>query len=73
LGPGTAHDLIFLDPPYGKQMGEKALEAALEGGWLAPDALIVWEESAAITPPLQTELLDSRRYGGTVLSLLRVR
>ena len=72
LGAGTPHDLVFLDPPYGKQIGEKALAAALEGGWIAPGALIVWEENAAITPPPQTELLDSRTYGDTTLSLLRV-
>ena len=29
LADGTPHDLIFLDPPYGKGMGEKALASAM--------------------------------------------
>ena len=71
LGPGSPHDLIFLDPPYGAGLGEAALARALEGGWIAPGALIVWEESAPITPPPQTKLLESRAYGATTLSFLR--
>lgn len=70
--PG-AHDLVFLDPPYGRALGEAALAAALEGGWIAPGALVVWEESAPIAPPAPLALLDQRRYGDTTLSILRHR
>ncbi len=70
LGAGTPHDLIFLDPPYGKELGEQALAAALHGGWVADDALIVWEESATIIPPAGVTQLDNRRYGDTVISIL---
>ena len=73
LGPGSPHDLIFLDPPYGAGLGEAALARVLEGGWIAPGALIVWEESAPITPPPQAELLESRAYGATTLSFLRAQ
>jgi len=65
-----ACNLIFLDPPYGKGLGEKALATALAGGWVADDALIIWEESAEITPPAGVEILDSRKYGDTVISIL---
>ncbi|UWQ10584.1 16S rRNA (guanine(966)-N(2))-methyltransferase RsmD [Aliiroseovarius crassostreae] len=65
---GTAHNLIFLDPPYGKGLGEKALTSAIAGGWIAPDALIVWEENTGIALPEGIRLLDSRRYGDTVIS-----
>src|SRR5882757_3032145 len=46
---GPAHpvepfSLAFLDPPYGKELAEKALVSAREGGWLTKDALIVVEE-----------------------------
>jgi 16S rRNA (guanine966-N2)-methyltransferase len=68
---GLPYDLVFLDPPYGKGLGEVALAQALAQGWIAPEALIVWEENAAIVPPDGVELLDSRRYGDTVISLLR--
>ncbi|MGB8812688.1 MAG: 16S rRNA (guanine(966)-N(2))-methyltransferase RsmD, partial [Paracoccaceae bacterium] len=49
---GPAHSLIFLDPPYGKAMGEAALTSAIAGHWLAPGAVVVWEESTAPTIPI---------------------
>jgi 16S rRNA (guanine966-N2)-methyltransferase len=64
-------DLAFLDPPYGRGLGERALAAALRGGWLAEGALVVWEESVNPHPPPALTLLDARRYGDTVISLLR--
>nr|WP_325253670.1 16S rRNA (guanine(966)-N(2))-methyltransferase RsmD [Amylibacter sp.] len=72
LGPldGAPFDLIFLDPPYGKAMGQKALSAALAGGWIAPGALIVWEENAAQVPPEGFEQLDMRKYGDTFVHML---
>jgi 16S rRNA (guanine966-N2)-methyltransferase len=73
LPPNTAapYTLIFLDPPYGKQMGEAALAAAIKGNWLAPGAVVVWEESAAITPPAAFTKLDQRKYGDTTITILR--
>jgi len=69
LGAGEAHDLLFLDPPYGKALGEAALQAALRAGWLAPGAVVVWEESADVTPPAGVRLLDERRYGDTFIRI----
>ncbi len=66
-----AFDLVFLDPPYGKEMGERAMEAALDQGWLAPEAVVVWEESAPPILPPALSLLDQRRYGDTVITLAR--
>ncbi|MBO6549964.1 MAG: 16S rRNA (guanine(966)-N(2))-methyltransferase RsmD [Rhizobiales bacterium] len=62
-------NLIFLDPPYNKELGEKALNSAIEGGWLAEEALIILEEnkSATITWPEGIELLDEKTYGDTTL------
>ena len=37
-GPG--YDLVFMDPPYGKALGEAAIQSALEGGWLTDGALV---------------------------------
>ena len=74
LGPSTGAPatLVFLDPPYGKGLGDKALVAALEGGWIAPDACIVWEESGPVTPPAGVRMLDSRRYGDTTITICEV-
>ncbi len=71
LGVGEPHDLIFLDPPYGKGLGEKALAAAIAGGWIAPGALIVWEEGVAVTPPPGVSQLDERKYGDSTIRLFR--
>ena len=67
LGPMV----VFLDPPYRRGLGERAIAAALAGGWLAEGALVVWEEAAPIAPPPALTLRDSRRYGDTMISLLR--
>lgn len=65
-------DLVFLDPPYGKGMGQAALAGALAGGWLAKDATIVWEESAPMDPPDGFLRTDKRKYGDTWITLLEV-
>lgn len=70
--PGAGATLVFLDPPYGKGLGDKALVAAMDGGWIAPGATIVWEENGPVTPPAGVALLDSRRYGDTLVSICEV-
>jgi 16S rRNA (guanine966-N2)-methyltransferase len=69
--PDAPYDLIFLDPPYGQKLGEAALTTALAQGWIAADALIVWEENTPIPPFPGLTLLESRPYGDTVISLFR--
>lgn len=68
--PNAPFDLVFLDPPYGKGMGDKALGAALAGGWIAKNALVVWEEQAAQLAPEGFIRLDTRKYGDTHVTLL---
>ena len=62
-GSGGPFDLVFLDPPYRKNLLAPAL-AALREGWLAENALIVAEcgENEKIeTGDLQ--VIDERVYG----------
>ncbi|MFA5539175.1 MAG: RsmD family RNA methyltransferase, partial [Gemmobacter sp.] len=68
---GAGYDLVFLDPPYGKALGEAALASCVAGGWLTPGALVVWEEGAPPVVPEGFAQLDQRRYGDTVVTLLR--
>lgn len=75
LGPaGTMgpFDLVFLDPPYGKGLGEKALASLAAGKWLAPDAVIVFEESRESTLELPPGFaIEFRReYGAAAVRLL---
>lgn len=63
-------DLVFLDPPYGKGMGQQALATAKTGGWLAQGALIVWEESTPMDAPDGFKRTDRRKYGSTHVTFL---
>ena len=69
--PTAPFTVIFLDPPYGKSMGEAALAAAVGGGWIAPGALIVWEEGAPPVLPDGIALEDQRKYGDTFVTIAR--
>lgn len=62
--------LIFLDPPYGEELGAAALSSAAQGGWIAQDALIVWEEASPVDAPVGFEVIDRRKYGDTHITLL---
>jgi len=68
---GVPFSLVFLDPPYGRSLGQVALAATARGGWLAEDSLVVWEEGAQQMPPEGFEMLDARRYGDTWVHVLR--
>jgi 16S rRNA (guanine966-N2)-methyltransferase len=68
---GAPYGLVFLDPPYGKGLGEVALTAALARGWIAPGAMVVWEERASPALPEGFALADQRKYGDTVVTLLK--
>ena len=75
---GPAHpvepfSLVFLDPPYGKGLAEKALASLRGGGWLTRGALLVVEEAkaAAFTAPEGFEELERRAYDDTEFVFLR--
>lgn len=69
--PGAGYGLVFLDPPYGKGLGEMVLAVARQGAWLAPGAMVVWEEGVAPSVPEEFALVDQRKYGDTIVTLLR--
>jgi 16S rRNA (guanine966-N2)-methyltransferase len=73
--PNEPFSLVFLDPPYGQGLAEKALASARQGGWLTRDALIVVEESrdAGFTAPDGFEEIDRRDYDDTEFVFLRLR
>jgi 16S rRNA (guanine966-N2)-methyltransferase len=71
--PHEPFSLAFLDPPYGKRLGEKALASLRDGGWLMPGALIVVEEAVAaklVTPDGFAEL-ERRAYDDTEFVVMR--
>jgi 16S rRNA (guanine966-N2)-methyltransferase len=75
---GTAHpiepfSLAFVDPPYGRGLGEQAVVAARTGGWLTPAALIVVEEArrSTFTAPEGFDELERRSYDDTEFVIIR--
>ena len=74
--PGSAGEpfgLAFLDPPYGRGLGERALAALGHGGWLAGQAVCVVERGAG-EEALAVDgftLLDQRTYGVAEVRFLR--
>jgi 16S rRNA (guanine966-N2)-methyltransferase len=76
LGPAAPLEpftLVFLDPPYGQGLAEKALVSARDGGWLTPGALIVVEEAvkSAFAAPEGFSELERRRYDDTEFVFMR--
>ncbi|MDO1557980.1 16S rRNA (guanine(966)-N(2))-methyltransferase RsmD [Brevundimonas sp. 2R-24] len=70
---GEAFGLVFLDPPYGLGLGEKALVRLIEGGWITEDAVVVYERGAD-EPDIETpgyERLDARDYGAARVLFLK--
>jgi 16S rRNA (guanine966-N2)-methyltransferase len=65
------YGLVFLDPPYGRGLGERAIASAIAGGWVAPGALVAWEEGVNPQPPPALTLLDQRRYGESMIAIFR--
>jgi 16S rRNA (guanine966-N2)-methyltransferase len=76
LGPAHPVEpfgLVFLDPPYRKGLAFPALAALRDGGWLAPEALVVVEEAADAELVALTgyDELERRAYDDTMVVFLR--
>lgn len=72
--PEVPFDLVLADPPYRKGWPAVVVELLGSGGWLGPGGRLMLEsEAVAEVPPAQgtLELVKSRRYGNTALSLYR--
>jgi 16S rRNA (guanine966-N2)-methyltransferase len=70
--PPARFDLVLADPPYVTPVDEVqgVLRALSDGGWLAPDAVVVVERSSREEPwewPTPLVGLRDRRYGEALL------
>jgi 16S rRNA (guanine966-N2)-methyltransferase len=68
---GEAFDLVFIDPPYGRNLVERTLKMIARTSILRPAGIIVAEHSArdlVMRDYGRLELRDQRRYGDTMLS-----
>lgn len=70
-GAGGPFNLVFLDPPYRKNLVAPALKSLRDGGWLAEGALLVVETAKSeIFDAEGFDRLDKRDYGDTEVSFL---
>lgn len=75
LGPAAQlgqFGLVFLDPPYGKGLADKALTSLVRGGWLTPGAVLVVEERVGVAVDLPDGMTEigRRTYGDTQVLVL---
>lgn len=73
IGTMQPFSFAFIDPPYEKGLGEKALISLEEGAWLQDKAFVVLEESAKadIEIPSSYSQFDERTYGLSIVRLLQ--
>ena len=64
-------DLVFLDPPYRRSLGEVAIKSALNSNWISKNALIILEEGEQKNSLEGFRLEDIRRYSDTILHFFR--
>ena len=69
---GKKFDIIFLDPPYGKGLAEKCVDAIITADVLAEDGYVVIEIGARETfaPPHGAEIFKEKTYGSSKLIFL---
>jgi len=70
-GAGGPFDLVFMDPPYRKDLVTPTLNSLRHGGWLSTQALLVIETAKGET--FGTEgftRLEARDYGDTEIAFL---
>ena len=66
-------DIVFLDPPYRRDLIDKTLQALIFGEWLKEDGLVVCETAAkeSLVPPCPLVTTSDRQYGAGRLVILR--
>ncbi len=64
---GEPADLVFLDPPYDKDLALPALQALVDGGWLENGAVCVLEVEQRFFGvfPAMFEVVQEKSYGTT--------
>lgn len=69
---GAPFDLVFLDPPYGRGLGELALSRLGDDGWLTDRAIAVLEVGIDETPDTPGwEPLDEGEHGAARVVYLK--
>lgn len=57
-------DVVFIDPPYHKNLIGPALQSIKDGGWISPGAAIIIETAQDETPDLKDWIVNDHRVYG---------
>lgn len=73
LGPRghlAPFSLAFLDPPYSRELGGRAIDELVSNDWLTSDAMVVLEEKrdAISFAPEGLREIDRRNFGDTAIA-----
>ena len=69
-------DIVFLDPPYAGDLGDKALQYILENNLLKKDGLIIFEHSCEKCLQSDNDLYiitRSKKYGDKVIDFITAK
>lgn len=74
VGSQKPFNLVILDPPYRKGLGEATLKSALSGKWLAPKSLCVIEEdlNSKIEVPVGFKTINQKICGNSQVVFLNL-
>ena len=67
------YELVFLDPPYGKNLAPEAITSARNQGWVASNGVVICEENSLVPPPAGFESIHTRKFGETVITVMRAK
>lgn len=67
------YGLVFLDPPYGKNMIPHALSSLINKNWLKADAIVIaeMERREIFLPIAQLNVLEEKIYGKSKIIIMR--
>ncbi len=68
---GVVSNLVFLDPPYGKNLGTVAISLLLENDWVSDDTIFILEKEVNGQFSSELKIVDQRVYGGTEILILK--
>lgn len=70
---GEQFDLIFVDPPYNKNLVNPSFQQIADANLLAPGGQIICEHfpKEVLVPPAGYTLADERKYGQTLISFVK--
>ena len=68
---GVVSSLVFLDPPYGKNLAALTISLLLENNWVNSNTIFILEKEVNGQFSSELTIVDQRVYGGTEILILK--